>query len=115
MLRMAFESWIVHLCNCSMILEEASDLHSVLIVLPYTERQGLHSTVQEKCCVRVKATAQVIEMMSNPLDQSIFPDHGSGDDVRMAIQVFCSAVEGQVKAVLGRPIVHGASESVIDS
>src|SRR5213594_2579550 len=93
-LRIAWESWIVDFGNCSVSLQEAGDLHGVLIVLSDTERQSLHSSVQEKCCVRVQAASQVIEAMSNLLNQSLLSNHGSSDDVGVAVQILCCTMDG---------------------
>jgi hypothetical protein len=89
---------IVHLGDRGMTFQELRDSQRASILMLYTNRQCLHSPVQKKSSMRIEATSKMIQSMSYLLNQTSATDNGTGDDVRMSVQVFRRAMKRKIEA-----------------
>src|SRR5207249_11728475 len=94
--------------------QELCDLLCVGVVLFDSDGECFDAAVEEEGSVGVEAAAQMVEPVGYLLDQFGRAYYGAGDDVRVAVEIFRGAVQGEVEAVLRRTIVDGAGEGVVN-
>ena len=84
---------IVHSSDRRMRGQEAGQSERVLVLSLHSQAESFESAVKKKAGVRVEAAAQVVESMEAFFDQLLLPDHGSGHDIGMSVEVLCGAME----------------------
>src|SRR5437899_12189689 len=89
---------IVHLGDRGMTFQELRDSQRASILMLHANAQRLHSPMQKKRSMRIEAPSKMIQSMSYLLNQSSATNNGTGDDVRMSVQVFRRAMQGEIEA-----------------
>jgi hypothetical protein len=97
-----------------MTLEPLRNVLRRRVLMAHSHDERLQPSVEEKGRVRIERAAQMIQAVGNPLDPMSRPDHGTGDDVGMAVEVLRSAVQYQIEALLDRLEVHWRRERIVD-
>src|SRR5258708_38159631 len=71
--------------------------------------------MQQKACVRIHRSAEMAQRPTNFFDQIDAPDHRSGDNIRMAVEILRATMERQIETDLGRAEIDRTGESIIDN
>ena len=56
----------------------------------------------------------MIQPMSDLLNPGSLPQHNSADDVRMSVEIFGPAMEGEIETPLQSAEIHRARESTVN-
>src|SRR6056297_987182 len=97
-----------------MLLQKQGNFQSVLIMPLHANVEGFHTAVQHGTSVGVEGSPEVDQFTGAFFYQFTATDYSPCQYVRVAVQVLGTAVQGQIKAGLRRPVVNGAGEGVVD-
>ena len=64
--------------------------------------------------MRVQRTAEMVQLGLDRADVVVCPDHGTGNQVAVSVQILGAAVQNQVEAHLDRAEVDRRGEGVVD-
>jgi len=113
--RRALQTRIGNTSDLRVLLEELSDLHSVLAVLLHAHSKCADSTEDKEGIEWAhNATSVLAPLADETCVFCCFCDDDSTDDIAVSVEVFCDAVEDNVSAEDERVLEDRRSEGVVD-
>src|SRR5829696_10299415 len=94
-------------------LQEASDLHRVLIVTRDAQLESLQATKQEIGGEGIEGCAVDLAVVVNPPHEFLWPAQDAAEGVRVPTEVLCGAVEHEVRPQCERALVYRGSEGAV--
>src|SRR5215468_8218985 len=112
--RVAFEARIIYALHRRMVFQECCYPVSAVVLIPHSQRKSFHAAMEEKDGMRVHRTAKMIELFLDLSDQIGAPDTGTGNNIRVSVKIFRSAMNREVKAVFDGPKIDRACKRIVD-
>ncbi len=115
MLRMAFQTGVIHEANVRGAFQEFSDRHGVAAMLLHAQGQRGHASCDQPGVERAQHAAEVDHrLLFDLVDQFRFAKHAAAQGIAVAVGVFRHAVDQQIGAQCQRMLENGGSKCAVD-
>ncbi len=111
--QVAFESRVINLLDCVMSFQEFRDLAGAFILIPHPHGQRLHATMQQVTGMRIKRSTQMIKPVLDLMHYIRTTNNRPCNDIGMAVEVFRTAVQGDIETPFRWSKVDRARKSII--
>src|SRR5713101_1854563 len=115
MTRMARQPCVSNARNGILPFEKLRYLQRAFVLVSHPHGQRLQASTQQKARMRIQAAAEMVQEMRDLIYKVAASDYSAGYDVVVAAEVFCGAVESEIKPERTRLEIDGGGESIVDN